>query len=291
MSSINRSIQNYNFALKAGLKNGENFTRLMDQLMSTDQTKALLSSAKQLVSYHLDTNYVTFPHQYSNADYYLIFMDRLLALHDDSKQMKLVFKNRRLHQIVNAIGPHDTFSFDLSLDQKYDNGAYYQDEIHHEGLFYFNLNRKVLRFSSHALTELLVIDFYHPVKIRQMIKTMVEFAKFLQDDYNFDVEFSVLNTQNDQFYTFKNPELPKRLIDELFIDAAENHFMLKSYHKLGAQLELSPKLTINIYPQNDGNWGLEVMDTDQKVSWIGAILKYPFLRKWYLDNLSQLLLP
>jgi len=86
---------NYNEAIKAGLQTGLHFTELMDQLIKTTDPDKLVEAATQLADFQLDSDYVTFPHQYSNADYYLLFMSRMLELHDQGNQvMELQIKQK-----------------------------------------------------------------------------------------------------------------------------------------------------------------------------------------------------
>src|SRR5699024_6001119 len=86
---------NYNEAIKDGLQTGLTFTKLMDQLIRTTDPNELVDAATQLADFKLDSDYVTFPHQYSNADYYLLFMSRMLELHDQGSQVILQSRDHR----------------------------------------------------------------------------------------------------------------------------------------------------------------------------------------------------
>ncbi len=48
-----------------------------------------MAAAQTLSVFELDSDYVTFPHQHNNADYYLVFMSRLLELHDQGEAITL----------------------------------------------------------------------------------------------------------------------------------------------------------------------------------------------------------
>lgn len=286
-------LKQYNESIKKGLRNGIKFTKLIDQLITTEHPSELLSAAKQLVSHQLNTHYVQFPHQYGAQDYYLVFMNRLLSIHNLGARLSLKSDQMKLYQVAKVLGDKDNFIFSFDLQAKGDGGAYYQDTRNHENLFYINLDRKLLRFDSHALTELFIVDYYNqvdPHKIKRLAGTLLEFATFLQKDYDFNVDLSILNADNDRFYKFASSKLPAGIMDKLFIVAAKHHYMLKSYHQNGAQLRLSNDILINIYPDQDKHWGLVVQDSKQDYSWFDILLNYDFLRKWYLDNLDQLML-
>lgn len=283
----------YNNKLKQGLNNGIKFTKLIDRLVKTQDPLRLLKAAKQLVSYQLDTKYVQFPQQFGSTDYYLAFMNRLLTIHDLNDRLSIKSDHGTFYQVASVLGDRDHFNFKLDLQAKSEGDAYYRDTHFHENLFYINLEHKILRFNSHALTELFVVDFYNKIdlhKIKQLANTLFNFAKFLQKDYNFNVNFSILNADNNRFYQFNEPKLSTDVMDKLFITSAQHHFMLKSYYHNGAQLRLSDDILINIYPNSAKQWGLEIKDSNQDYSWFDILLKYDFLRKWYLDDIDQLLL-
>ena len=291
----NQELKQYNAALQRGLDNGNRFTKLIHQLITTKQPLTLLRAVKQLITYHLGTEYVKFPHQYQSADYHLMFMSRLLAIHHLSGRLVTKTKSMRAYQTISGLKSPDQFTFNVDRQSKDDRGVYYQDRQYHENLFYLNLDLKILRFDSHALTQLFIVDYYNhadPHRISQVADTLLSFAKFLERDYDFNVNTSILNSDNHRFYKFSNAKkLPAGIMDKLFITSANHHYMLKSYHQNGAQLRLSRDIVINIYSRDgDSNWGLEVEDSKQAYSWFDILLKYDFLRKWYLDNLDQLLL-
>ncbi len=76
-------LMSYNDQLKESLKRGIYFTKVLDELINTDDKNILLESVMTLTDYRLDTAYLIFPQQYSRADYYLIFLNRLLQLHQN----------------------------------------------------------------------------------------------------------------------------------------------------------------------------------------------------------------
>lgn len=283
----------YNNQIKKGLRNGIRFTKLIDQVNTTKDPVKLLKAIQQLVSYQLDTKYVEFPHQFGSVNYYLVFMNRLLAIHDLTDRLEISSKGPIFYQTASGLGKRDYFKYSLDLQAQSEGGAYYQDTHYRENLFYINLGRRILRFNGHALTKLLVVHFYNQIslgKIKLLMNTWLSFAKFLEKDYNFNVDFDILNSDNHRFYKFKVDKLSTGVMDKLFIIAAKNHYMLKSYRHGGAQLKLSSDIVINIFPNSNQHWGLEVKDSNQAYSWLDVLLKYSFIRKWYLNNLDQLLL-
>ncbi|MDO4456385.1 MAG: hypothetical protein Q4B66_06815, partial [Ligilactobacillus agilis] len=71
----------YNQQLKANLAAGIRFTEILDVLSETKDTDELLEAALALSTYQLDSAYLVYPQQYSKSDFYLIFLQRLLQLH------------------------------------------------------------------------------------------------------------------------------------------------------------------------------------------------------------------
>lgn len=80
--STNERLMNYNGRLKESLNNGIRFTEVFDTLINTTDLNELFQSIKTLASYQLDDDYLVYPIQYSRADFYLIFINRLLSLND-----------------------------------------------------------------------------------------------------------------------------------------------------------------------------------------------------------------
>lgn len=291
--STSGRLLSYNNAVKEGLKTGEKFTELMDQLINTKEAKVLLDAAEELSVFVLDSDYVTFPHQYNNADYYLIFMSRLLELHGQGEAITLQSheNDQHLTQQITALGDLGSFAFHAANDST--GGVYYQDMVTGEILFYLNLKRQMMRFNSSAITKLFIETYTDKIDGDSLLNAtdlLIDFGQALKVDYGFDVDFNLLDTNNNEFYAFKTNEIASDIVDKLFVAAAAEDYMLM-HDKDGAMLQLAPDVTLKIVDHNAtgaAGWGLYVQDQNQEVSWFKVLLQYPFLRKWYLDDLSDL---
>ncbi|MTV81059.1 hypothetical protein [Secundilactobacillus folii] len=291
--STSGRLLSYNDAVKEGLKTGEKFTDLMDQLINTKDPKVLLEAAEALSVFELDSDYVTFPHQYNNADYYLIFMSRLLELHDKGEAITLQSHegDQHLTQSLSALGDLASFAFTAANDST--GGVYYQDQVTNETVFYLNLKRQIMRFNSSAITTLFIETYADKIDSDHLLSAtdlLIAFGQSLKTDFGFDVDFNLLDTSNNEFYAFKTSNLASGIVDKLFVAAASEDYMLK-HDKDGAVLELTPDVTLKIASHNSTGaaaWGLYVQDSKQEVSWFKILLQYPFLRHWYLDDLADL---
>lgn len=154
---------NYNEAIKDGLQTGITFTKLMDQLIRTTDPDELVDAATQLADFKLDSDYVTFPHQYSNADYYLLFMSRMLELHDQGSQVIVQSRDHHEELIQQLTSLGDRGSFNFRVENSENGGVFYRERTTGQSLFYLNLERKMFRFNSHALTQLFIIDLHDTV--------------------------------------------------------------------------------------------------------------------------------
>ncbi|MCT4458096.1 hypothetical protein EFP00_11900 [Lactiplantibacillus paraplantarum] len=294
--STHGKLSTFNEGLKKGLANGEKFTALMDQLIDTADGETLLAAAQQLANYKLDTAYVTFPHQYQNADYYLIFMSRLLGMHGDEQA---VLNSQRhteaLYHVYSALT--DDYTFLYQVVDKGNGGAYYREQTTGESLFYIHLERRLLRFNSSAFTNLfinkLLLKGTGVDQINVVLATLIKFGHCLQDDFGFNVDFNILDVANAAKYELRAADLDRAIVDKLFVSAAENDYMLRnSQHGQGAQIELRTGLTVDIFDaaEADGGrkWVLTVHDPEQAVSWFDVLLHFGFMRDWYLDNIDSL---
>ena len=77
--STNERLMNYNGRLKESLNNGIRFTEVFDTLINTTDLNELFQSIKTLASYQLDDDYLVYPIQYSRADFYLIFINKIIS--------------------------------------------------------------------------------------------------------------------------------------------------------------------------------------------------------------------
>lgn len=291
--STSGRLLSYNDAVKEGLATGQAFTALMDQLINTKDPATLVEAAQELSVFVLDSDYVTFPHQYNAADYYLIFMSRLLELHDQGAAVTLQSHegDQHLTQQLTALGDLGVFAFRSANDST--GGVYYQDQVTGEVLFYLNLKRQLMRMNSSAITKLFVETYLDKLEDEHILAAtdlLIAFGQSLKEDFGFDVDFNLLDTSNSEFYAFTTSDLSGEIVDKLFVAAASENYMLK-HAQDGAILELSPEVTMKIVSHNttgSAAWGILIQDKAQQVSWFKVLLAYPFLRQWYLDNLDDL---
>ena len=286
---------NYNNAIKDGLQTGLRFTELMDQLIKTTDPDELVTAATELADFTLDSDFVTFPHQYSHADYYLLFMSRMLELHDQGKHVILQSRDHHeeLTQQLTPLGDRGTFNFRVETSEN--GGVYYRERATGQSLLYLNLERKMFRFNSHALTQLFIIDLHDSVPadtIKASVGILVDFARYLKEDYGYSVDFNILDAANRQNYAVRSTDLPAGVVDRLFVMAAQNDYMLTNgVNGNGAEIALGRGIVVDIFNnQLDGQpeWVLTVHDDDQKISWFDVLLRFDFMRDWYLENLTEL---
>ncbi|MCW3777609.1 hypothetical protein [Levilactobacillus namurensis] len=286
---------NYNAAIKAGLETGITFTKLMDQLIKTTNPDELVAAATELADFKLDSDFVTFPHQYSNADYYLLFMSRMLELHDQGNQVMVQSRDQHeeLIQQLTPLGDRGTFNFRVETSEN--GGVFYRERATGQSLFYLNLDRKMFRFNSHALTQLFIIDLHETVPVETVktsVQILIDFARYLKEDYGYSVDFNILDAANSENYPVHSADLPAGVVDRLFVAAAKNDYMLTNgVNGNGARIALDKGVVVDIFNnqlEGQPEWVLTVHDDDQKTSWFDVLLNYPFIRDWYLENLTDL---
>ena len=295
LSTTGRLIS-YNDQLKASLKRGFKFTELLDQLISTDSPEELLSAVAALTAYQLDSAFLTFPQQYSRSDFYLIFLNRLLEL-NQHPGMILQSSDRfqELYHEYPGINTKGYFVFQIS-DMK-SKGAYYLEKNKQQQLFYLSFAQHLLRFNNDALTQLLLVNYYAEIdhaKIKSFADYLWLIGRYLKEDFGFDVDFGVLDPANNCTYQIAEPKLPKEVIDRLFIVSAKSGHMLEAGADQSAVLQLDGQVTLKLFCQADpnrkdfGEWEISIFDPQQHVSLFDVLLKYNFIRDWYLNDLTTL---
>jgi len=293
--STHGKLSMFNEGLKSGLANGQKFTKLMDQLIDTNDGETLLTAAKELSDFKLDSAYVTFPHQYQNADYYLIFMSRLLGMHDDEHAiLNTRAHSESLYHVFNELSDDYTFLYQVVDNEN--GGAYYHEQTTGENLFYIHLERRLLRFNSTAFTNLfinkLLLKGVGVDQINTVLATLINFGHYLQDNFGFNVDFNILDVANAAKYELHEADLSGEVVDKLFVTAAKNDYMLQnSPHGHGAQIQLPGDLLIDIFDAGSAGtakWVITVHDDEQRVSWFDVLLHFDFMRDWYLENIESL---
>lgn len=286
------SLTRYSDAISRGLKRGDEYVELFTTLCNTPDANELLAAAIGLTDFQLDSEFVTFPHQYSDEDVQLIFMDRMLQLKKIPRnfavnEVKRVEKLQGRFKLLNE----DNFSFFKSPKNR--SGFFFAATRDHQPLFYLNLQKKELLFNSDALVNYFVVTLSgtETANIKNAVRVLVDFAKILKENFGFKVDFNILDSVNGEFYAFAAGDIDRQVLDQLFVDAAKSDYMLMSGPDNEAVLELDHDITLTV--MNSGSddlpkWGALVHDEQQKESWLDLLLDYEFIRDWYLRNNKSL---
>lgn len=277
-------------SFKDVLKMGQKYVDLVDQLAQTEDPQEMLSATSQLVKLDLQNAFVDFPQHYQAADYYLIFMGRLLEKHGiDAVQ---VSENVR-HEFIARIEPiadSDSFKFMVNGDE-----AAFTEQCEQEPLFYLDLKNRLMQFDNRALVNYFIVralTSHSDLDLRNAVKPLIAFANELQTDLDFTINLGILNTENGRSFNLVQPDLDLTVIDQLFVATAENDYMLMNLPKNnGAQLVLDQGIKLDIAFDPDDysqQWFFAVNDPTAQVSFFDTLLHYHLIRKWYLDNRSAL---
>lgn len=286
-------LMEYNTQLKDSLKAGITFTQILDELIETQDTERLLEATLALSSYQLDSAYLVYPQQYSRSDFYLIFLQRLLQLHQsDTMILQSSERKKELHHEFEGISQTGYFLFRILDDDPF--GAYYYEQESNQVLFYLNFKRHLLKFNSQALTTLLVVDYgahYQFKQIKHLADLLIAIGRYFKEDYGYEVDFSYLDAANQALYPLVDTQVPQVALDRLFIKASQAGYMLTTGIKGEAVLELTPNLSLKLYPnphESATGWVMQVQDSDNQLSWLDLLFKYEFLKDWYLENLDTI---
>lgn len=277
-------------SFKDVLKMGQDYVSLLDQLAQTDDAEEMLSATTELVRLDLHNAFVDFPQHYRAADYYLIFMGRLLEKHGiDAVQ---ITENAQ-HQFIARIEPitdNDSFKFKVTNGE-----AAFIEQGEQEPLFYLDLANHFFQFNNRALVNYFIVRAlkkHTDLELRDAVKPLIAFAEELAEDLDFTINLGILSTQNGERYPLAKPDLDLTVIDRLFVATAENDYMLMNLpHNNGAELVLDQgiKLDITFDPDDYAQqWFFVVKDPDSRVSFFDTLLHYHLIRQWYLANRSDL---
>ncbi|WP_062913398.1 hypothetical protein [Pediococcus damnosus] len=210
----------YSDSLKTGLQHGIEFTKLFDQLTDTKDANELLEASTALFDFQMDTEYVVYPHKYNANDYYLIFMSRLLELHSDkdavlhSREDNL--KADTLYQTFPNIDDKEEFHFEQRANQ---DGAFYVEQNSHQVIFSLNLEEKTMYFNSDTITKLFITEWSDKSdkdEVTNAVDLFIQFGKYLVSDFDFSVDFNMLDASNDKKYILANTNLSEQIMDKLF---------------------------------------------------------------------------
>ncbi len=290
--STNELLSNYGKAVQHGLDTGARYLQAFHTLSETDDGQDLLTAAVQLTNFQLNSDYVTFPHQFSDEDVQLIFLDRLLALSGIENDFQISNPERVQKLLCRFLALGDqTFTFTKST--KNADGFFFGPILHNRPLFYLNLKNKELLFHGSSLIEYFVVDLegIEDNAVKQTLSLLMQAAAILKEQFGFKIDFNVLDNVNGEFYRFAAGSLSEEVMDELFVTSAENNYILMAEDNGGASLTLKDGLKLAVYNAGDEQrpkWGATIHDAAQHENWVYLLLDYPFIKKWYLSNQKQL---
>lgn len=277
-------------SFKNVLKRGQRYVDLLDQLAQTGQAKDLLAAATALTTMDLQNAFIDFPQHYQAADYYMLFMGRLLEMH----QVKSVRINENgQHQFVAAIDPLDDaeFKFEVSGNGE----AAFTEQHQAQPLFYLNFAKRLFQINNRALVNYFIVyalKKHSDLELRDAIKPLIEFADELANDLNFTINLGILNTANSERFKLREPDLQLTVIDRLFVRTAETDYMLMNLpQNSGAELLLDRgiKLDLSFDPDDyHQEWAFQVKDPGEQVSFFDLLLHYNLIRQWYLNDRAAL---
>lgn len=278
-------------AFKDVLKLGQRYVELLDQLAGTDDAQEMLAATTQLVKLDLQNAFVDFPQHYQAADYYLIFMGRLLEKH--GIETVQISENTR-HQFIARIEPiadSDSFKFQIG-----DNGeAAFIEQGEQEPLFYLDLSNRFFQFNNRALVNYFIVRAlkkHTDLELRDAVRPLIAFAHELAADLDFTINLGILNTDSSERFALARADLDLTVIDRLFVATAENDYMLMNLpHNNGAELVLDQGIKLDIAFDPDDysqQWFFAVKDPDSRVSFFDTLLHYNLIRQWYLNNRAEL---
>ncbi|BAP85481.1 hypothetical protein LOOC260_109410 [Paucilactobacillus hokkaidonensis JCM 18461] len=285
-------LHSFSSAIKGGLSIGKQYVQLIDQLVDTNDLEELLAAAQQLAVFKLGTKFVQFPHQYRSQDYYMLFMARLLELHQD-QSLKLNL-NKSNWTLSGGFSSIDTLTnFEFILERSDNGGAFFTETNSKESLFYLNLERRMIRFNNRALVNLFVVKLAQDADssaIEQAVGPLISLTHYLKQDLGFSVDFGILDANNAAQYYLAENSLPVNVIDKLFVQTEGTDYMLLNMQDhIGATLIVDADTKLNLFArdavnQQDNNWLFSVEDSKQAVSFFDMLVRYPLIRKWYLEN-------
>ena len=293
VSTATEKVQALSDSLTDGLRIGEQYVGLLNDLCQKTDPQDLLSAVMKLNKINLSSPFVKFPQHYEPADYYLLFMGRLLEL-GNIQGMTIEEDNvsHRLSMACQHLSEETKFKFELDRNN---GGAFFTEQEKHEPLFYINLEKKVLRFSNRALVTFFVIreaERYSDLDIQATLKILMDFTEILASELDFVNDLGILNPSNDVEFPLQAPELNKQIIDKLFVKTTDTDFMLLSMPKNnGALLNLDRQIRLTLFYDPDDysqQWKFKVVDPDQQYSFFDVLLHYSIIREWYLNNREAL---
>lgn len=290
--TTNDLLKQYSNSIKTGLTNGTNYVNAFNQLNNTTEKEDLLAAAVKLTNYKLNTDFVVFPHQFSDEDVQLVFLERLLSLSglEGGLQISNPEHVQKLLCKFTSLGDN-TFTFTKS--GKNPTGFFFGPTNYNRPLFYLNLQTKELLFHGSSLIDYFVVDLEGTdvIDLKAALGVLLKLAEILKESFGFKIDFNVLDGINGEFYEFAAGDIPESIMDELFVKSADQQFILMADQNGGASLTLDNDTKLQVYNRGSSDrpkWGAAIHDTNQTENWLYLLLDYPFIQEWYLDNKKQL---
>jgi hypothetical protein len=278
-------------SFKGVLKLGQQYVDLLDQLAKTDEAEDLLAAASQLIKFDLNNAFIDFPQHYQAADYYMLFMGRLLEMNSVTKVKIAENARHQFEAKIEALGDDNRFKFTVNQD----GAAAFTEEDQQQPLFYLNLQDRLLQFNNRALVNYFIVyalKKHTDLELRDTVKPLVEFADELAKDLDFTINLGILDTGNDQRFKLEQPDLQLTVIDRLFVKTAETDYMLMNLpHNSGAELLLDQNIKLDLSFDPDDysqEWAFQVKDPHEQVSFFDLLLHYNLVRQWYLNDREAL---
>lgn len=275
-------------SIKEGLENGQHYTELLDELIQTTDDEKVLSSTVALTKLDLTNAFVQLPQHYQDADYFLLMMDRLLSLHNIDGFEIAEDSDHHLRATLHPFEKQVTFSFQYDAEHQ---GAFFNEGVNHESLFFIEPAKRQLRFSNHALVDFFVENEYQhfsDLDLQKAVRPLIDFANLLQDHLNFTIDLGILNPANDCNIRLAKPALDLTMIDKLFVATSDSDSMLFTLpHNNGALLKLKSGIELRIFYDKESysqEWFYNVKDGEEKVSFFDLLIHDQLLRDWYLTN-------
>lgn len=279
-------------SFKHGLTIGQRYVELLSKLANTEDPDELLSAASDLVKFDLEDAFVKFPQHYQEADYYILFMGRLLEMQGtEGFNLAEDQATHSFYATIASLGKNVRFHF--TKDEA--GNAAFTDIDDDEPLFSIDFTHKMLRFNNKSLINYMIVrglKSYSDLDLRSAIKPLLSFAAALKDKLGFEIDRGILETNNDQHFDLAHPDLALTVIDRLFVKTAETNFMLFNLPKNnGAELRLDRGIHLDISFDPDDysqQWFFTVIDPENQVSLFDLLLHYQLIREWYLNNRDDL---
>lgn len=264
-------------------------TNNLRELAQTKDAQRIHQLLSDLSGGPLQNEWVKVPRQYSVADIYMLALDRLMTFAGlNSYEIFTPEDREEITLIPNEINLPAAFQF--VIDEQDPAGAYLVEVNTGLRILYWSPVNKRLLFNADDLTDLLVARYRKQTtaaRIRVFTELITQFAYYLEREFAYDVDYNILETQDEFLYQLVQLDMPAGMLDRLFILSAESDFFLQGI-KNGAGMVLNNGVEIRIFYEPDPTvaggqrWQFQVIDGLDAVSWLDVLLDYDFIGAWYL---------